>query len=231
MLKSYPEQALAHAHAGVIAPSALGLAARAGQLEAHARQRAADVMANVPTQVDAAIGQARLDGYQQGYAEAVAVAVPLLAAALADVQAVREAVLGQVRDVVTASLAAEGVDAALVVRRCEQALGSTDAALVLYVPEETPALGDAVLAQLTFQLPSPPPLQLVPARAPLPMLKAGPLLFELDPAGAISAAVEASVDAAALEAAARQRADAYLLGMNTQLKRLPFPDAPTGVNR
>jgi hypothetical protein len=228
MLKSFPEQALAHAHGGVIAPSALGLAARAGQLESHARQRAADVMASVPPQVDAAIGQARLDGYQQGYAEAVAVAVPLLAAALADVQALREAVLGQVREVVTASLAAEGVDAALVVRRCEQALGNADGALVLYVPEATPVLGEAVLAQLADQS---PPLQVVPARASLPMLKAGPLLFELDPAGAISAAVEASVDAAALEAAARQRADAYLLGMNTQLKRLPFPDAPTGANR
>jgi hypothetical protein len=228
MLKSFPEQALAHAHGGVIAPSALGLAARAGQLESHARQRAAEVMASVPPQVDAAIGQARLDGYQQGYAEAVAVAVPLLAAALADVQALREAVLGQVREVVTASLAAEGVDAALVVRRCEQALGNADAALVLYVPEATPALGEAVLAQLGD--PS-PPLQVVPARAPLPMLKAGPLLFELDPAGAISAAVEASVDAAAIEAAARQRAAAYLLGMTTQLKRLPFPDASTGANR
>jgi hypothetical protein len=228
MLKSFPEQALAHAHGGVIAPSALGLAARAGQLESHARQRAAEVMANVPPQVDAAIGQARRDGYQQGYAEAVGVAVPLLAAALADVQALREAVLGQVREVVTASLATEGVDAALVVRRCERALGNTDGALVLYVPEATPALGEAVLAQLAD--PS-PPLQVVSARVPLPMLKAGPLLFELDPAGAISAAVEASVDAAALEAAARQRAEAYLLGMNTQLKRLPFPDASTGANR
>lgn len=230
MLKSYPEHALAHAHGGVIAPSALGLAARAGQLESHARQRAAEVMASVPPQVDAAMGQARLDGYQQGYAEAVGVAVPLLAAALADVQALREAVLGQVREVVTASLAAEGVDAALVVRRCEQALGNADDALVLYVPEATPALGEAVLAQLASQSPS-PTLQVLAARAPLPMLKAGPLLFELDPAGAISAAVEASVDAAALEAAARQRADAYLLGMNTQLKRLPFPDASTGVER
>ncbi|WP_421569860.1 hypothetical protein [Stenotrophomonas sp. PD6] len=227
-MKSFPEQALAHAHGGVIAPSALGLAARAGQLESHARQRAAEVMASVPPQVDAAIGQARLDGFQQGYAEAVGVAVPLLAAALADVQALREAVLGQVREVVTASLAAEGVDAALVVRRCEQALGNTDGALVLYVPETTPTLGEAVLAQLTCQS---PPLQVVSARSPLPMLKAGPLLFELDPAGAISAAVEASVDAAALEAAARQRAEAYLRGMNTQLKRLPFPDASTGVER
>ena len=132
---------------------------------------------------------------------------------------------GQVRDVITTSLAAEGVDAALVVRRCEQALGTPDAALVLYVPESTPALGEAVLAQLTQQSPS-PPLQIVAARTSLPMLQAGPLLFELDPAGAISAAVEASVDAVALEAAARQRADAYVTDMNSQLRRLPFPDAP-----
>jgi hypothetical protein len=230
MLKSFPEQALAHALGGVIAPSALGMAARAGQLETHARRRAADVLAGVPPQVETAIAQARLDGYQQGYAEAVAVAVPLLAAALADVQALREAVLGQVREVISTSLAAEGVDAALVVQRCAQALGTPDTALVLYVPEDALALGEAVRAQLARQSPS-QTLHILPAQASLPMLKIGPLLFELDPAGAISAAVEASVDATALEAGARQRAGAYLLGMNTQLKRLPFPDAPTGVDR
>ena len=60
------------------------------------------------------------------------------------------------------------------------------------------------------------------------MLKAGPLLFELDPVGAIAAAVEASVDADALEAAARQRAGAYVSGIDARLKRLPLPLTPIG---
>ncbi len=222
MLKSFPEHVLAHAQGGVIAPSALGQAARADQLESAARRRASAVLGALPEQVDAAIAQARLDGFRQGYADAIAEAVPLLAAALGDVQTTRDAVLGQVREVISASLAAEGVDAALVVRRCEQLLGAAESGLVLYVPEQMAALGDTVLAQLGTKDDA-PSVQIVAARSALPMLKAGPLLFELDPVGAMTAAVEASVDAEALEAAARQRAGAYVSGIDTRLKRLPLP--------
>lgn len=229
MLKSFPEHVLAHAQGGVIAPSALGQAARADQLEAAARRRAAAVLGALPEQVDAATAQARLDGFREGYADAIAEAVPLLAAALGDVQATRDAVLGQVREVIGESLAAEGVEAALVVRRCEQLLGAAESALVLYVPEQMPALGESVLAQLATKADA-PPVQIVAARSALPMLKAGPLLFELDPAGAMAAAVEASVDADALEAAARQRASAYVSGIDARLKRLPLPLTPTGVD-
>jgi len=178
--------------------------------------------------VDAATTEARLAGFGQGYADAISEAVPLLAAALGNVQAVREAVLGQVREVIAASLTAEGVDAALVVRRCERLFGNADAGLVLYVPEQMPELGDAVRAQLA-QRPDAPALQLLSARSTLPMLKAGPLLFELDPVGAMSAAVEASVDADALATAARQRASDYAAGINARLKRLPFPQPVHGV--
>lgn len=229
MLKSFPEHVLAHAQGGVIAPSALGQAARADQLEAAARRRASAVLGALPEQVDAAIAQARLDGFRQGYADAIAEAVPLLAAALGDVQTTRDAVLGQVREVISASLAAEGVDAALVVRRCEQWLGAAESGLVLYVPEQMPALGETVLAQLATKADA-PSVQIVAARSALPMLKAGPLLFELDPAGAMAAAVEASVDADALEAAARQRASAYVSGIDARLKRLPLPLTPIGVD-
>lgn len=222
MLKSFPEHVLSHAQGGVIAPSALGQAARADQLETAARRRASAVLGALPEQVDAAIAQARLDGFSQGYADAIAEAVPLLAAALGDVQATRDAVLGQVREVISASLAAEGVDAALVVRRCEQLLGAAESSLVLYVPEQMPALGETVLAQLATKA-DVPSVQIVASRSALPMLKAGPLLFELDPVGAMAAAVEASVDAEALEAAARQRAGAYVSGIDTRLKRLPLP--------
>jgi hypothetical protein len=228
MLKSFPEHVLAHAQGGVIAPSALGQAARADQLESAARRRASAVLGALPEQVDAAIAQARLDGFQQGYADAVAEAVPLLAAALGDVQALREAVLGQVREVISASLAAEGVEATLVVRRCEQLRDAAESGLVLYVPERMPELGDAVMALLAGQAQA-PALEVVPARSALPMLKAGPLLFELDPVGAMATAVEASVDADALEAAARQRAGAYVSGIDTRLKRLPLPLTPIGV--
>lgn len=230
MLKSFPEHVLAHAQGGVIAPSALGQAARADQLESAARRRASAVLGALPEQVDAAIAQARLDGFQQGYADAVAEAVPLLAAALGDVQALREAVLGQVREVISASLTAEGVEATLVVRRCEQLRAAAESGLVLYVPERMPELGEAVLAQLGAQAQA-PAIEVMPARSALPMLKAGSLLFELDPAGAMVAAVEASVDAEALEAAARQRAGAYVSGIDSRLKRLPFPFTPNGVNR
>lgn len=229
MLKSFPEHVLAHAQGGVIAPSALGQAARADQLESAARRRASAVLGALPEQVDAAIAQARVDGFGQGYADAIAEAVPLLEAALGDVQATRQAVLGQVRDVIAASLAAEGVEAALVVRRCEQLLGAAEAGLVLYVPERMPALGEAVLAQLAAKAEA-PPVQIVAARSALPMLKAGPLLFELDPVGAMSSAVEASVDADALEAAARQRAGAYVSGIDARLKQLPLPLNPIGVD-
>ena len=229
MLKSFPEHVLAHAQGGVIAPSALGRAARADQLESAARRRASAVLGALPEQVEAATAQARLDGFQQGYADAIAEAVPLLAAALGDVQATREAVLGQVREVMTASLAAEGVDAALVVRRCGQLLGAAESGLVLYVPGQMPALGEAVLAQLVAKDQA-PSLQIETAQSALPMLKAGPLLFELDPAGAMAAAVEASVDADALEAAARQRAGAYVSGIDARLKRLPFPVPKSGVD-
>ncbi len=153
----------------------------------------------------------------------------MLAAALGDVQATRQAVLGQVREVISTSLAAEGVDAALVVRRCEHLLGTAEAGLVLYVPEQMPALGETVLAQLATKADA-PPVQVMASRSALPMLKAGPLLFELDPVGAIAAAVEASVDADALEAAARQRAGAYVSGIDARLKRLPLPLTPIGVN-
>lgn len=229
MLKSFPEHVLAHAQGGVIAPSALGQAARADQLEAAARRRAAAVLGALPEQVDAATAQARLDGFREGYADAIAEAVPLLAAALGDVQATRDAVLGQVREVIAESLAAEGVEAALVVRRCEQLLGAAESALVLYVPEQMPALGESVLAQLATKADA-PCVQMVASRSALPMLKAGPLLFELDPAGAMAAAVEASVDADALEAAARQRASAYVSGIDARLKRLPLPLTPIGVD-
>lgn len=230
MLKSFPEHALSHAQGGVIAPSALGQAARADQLESAARRRAAHVLGNVPAQVDAAVAQARMDGFEQGYADAISEAVPLLAAALGDVQALRAAVLGQLREVIGASLAAEGVDAALVVRRCEQLLGAGSSELVLHVPDRTAALADAVRAAMA-QMPTPPALQILPTRSALPMLKAGPLLFELDPANAIAAAVEASVDTDALEAAARQRAGAYAAGIDARLKRLPFPVDLAGVER
>ncbi|MFL9584729.1 hypothetical protein [Stenotrophomonas sp. AB1(2024)] len=227
-MKSFPEHVLAHAQGGVIAPSALGQAARADQLESAARRRASAVLGAVPAQVDAAIAQARVDGFRQGYADAIAEAVPLLAAALGDVQALREAVLGRLREVIAASLAAEGVEATLVVRRCEQLLAAAESSLVLYVPEQNPELGDAVLAHLAGQ-PQAPALQVATARSALPMLKAGPLLFELDPVSAIAAAVEASVDADALETAAQQRAGAYALGIDARLKRLPFPLTPNGV--
>lgn len=229
MLKSFPEHVLAHAQGGVIAPSALGQAARADQLEAAARRRAAAVLGALPEQVDAATAQARLDGFREGYADAIAEAVPLLAAALGDVQATRDAVLGQVREVIAESLAAEGIEAALVVRRCEQLLGAAESALVLYVPEQMPALGETVLAQLATKADA-SCVQIVASRSALPMLKAGPLLFELDPAGAMAAAVEASVDADALEAGARQRASAYVSGIDARLKRLPLPLTPIGVD-
>lgn len=229
MLKSFPEHVLAHAQGGVIAPSALGQAARADQLESAARRRASAVLGALPEQVDAAIAQARVDGFAQGYADAIAEAVPLLAAALGDVQATRQAVLGQVRDVIAASLAEEGVEAALVVRRCEQLLGAAEADLVLYVPEQMPALGEAVMSQLSANA-AVPVVRIQPARSSLPMLKAGPLLFELDPVGAMASAVEASVDADALEAAARQRAGAYVSGIDARLKRLPLPLTPIGVD-
>ncbi len=228
MLKSFPEYVLAHAQGGVIAPSALGQAARADQLETAARRRASEVLGALPGQVEAATSEARLAGFGQGYADAIGEAVPLLAAALGNVQAVRDAVLGQVREVIAASLAAEGVDASLVVRRCEQLLGNADTGLVLYVPEQMPTLGDAVREQLARK-PDAPALQLLSARSALPMLKAGPLLFELDPAGAITTAVEASVDADALDAAARQRANDYVAGIDARLKRLPFPQPVHGV--
>ncbi len=228
MLKSYPEQALAFAQGGVIAPSALGRAARADQLETVARRRAAGMLDDVPAQVAQATAQARLDGFRQGYAEAFGVAVPALAAALADVQALRQAVLGQIRTVITASLDAEGIDAALVVRRCEQALGVPDTELVLYVPDDTPGLGSAVLDQLARQSPT-TTVRILTTRASLPLLKVGPLLFELDPAGALTAAVESGVDADALDAAARHRAQAYLAAVDSRLKTLPFPADPTGA--
>lgn len=228
MLKSFPEHVLPHARQGVIAPSALGQAARAEQIESAARRRASDVLSALPDQVDAAKTQARRDGFSAGYADAIAEAVPLLAAALNDVQALREAVLGKVREVIAASLAAEGVEAALVVRRCEQLLASTGPGLELYVPGHTPELGAAVLARLAETSPA-AELQVLPAQTPLPILKAGPLLFELDPVGAMAAAVETRVDADALEAGARERAAAYIAGVRDRLTRLPFPESPTGM--
>lgn len=227
MLKSFPEQVLNFAVGGVIAPSALGQAARADQLVAVARQRAAEILQAAPAQAEAALAQARQDGFQQGYAEAIQLAVPLLAATLADAQAQREALLGQVSAVIRDSLVAEGVDAALVVARCEQALAMGESRMILHVPAHTPALADAVKTRLA-QCESIPPLKLAPGEAAFPMLRLGAMVFELDPAGAMSRAVEASVDADALETAARARADAYLTEVNGRLKRIPFPDAPTG---
>lgn len=229
MLKSFPEQALAYAVDGVIAPSALGQAARADQLLASARRRATALLDGVPAQVEQATAQAHRDGFHAGYAEAVALAVPMLGAALADVQALRDTVLGHIRSVITASLAAEGVDAQLVVRRCEQALGAGETAMVLHVPAHMGPLQQAVQAQLT-QCEPVPPLQITAAESALPMLRLGPMVFELDPAGATTRAVENQVDADALETAARARASAYLAAVNARLKRLPFPDLTLGAD-
>jgi hypothetical protein len=227
MLKSYPEQVLNFAVGGVIAPSALGQAARADQLVAVARQRAAEVLQAVPAQVDAALAQARSEGFQQGYAEAVELAVPLLAATLADVQAQRATLLGQLRAVIQDSLAAEGVEAALIIARCERALAEGESRMMLHVPAQSPTLADAVKARLT-ECASTPPLQLARGEGPLPLLRLGTMVFELDPAGAMHRAVEASVDADALETAARTRADAYVAEVNARMKRIPFPDTTTG---
>ncbi|WP_282298188.1 hypothetical protein [Stenotrophomonas sp. PS02289] len=229
MLKSFPEQALNFAVGGVISPSALGQAARADQLVSMARRRAADVLDAVPAQVAVATEQARRDGYHDGYAEAVAEAVPLLEAALADVQTLREAVLGQLRAVIAASLAAESVEAELVIRRCEQAFADGETDIRLHVPPQLEALRDAVrqrLAQHTPML----PLQVLGGQGTLPVLSVGALVYELDPVHALSRAVEASVDANVLEAGARERASAYLAAINARLKPLPFPDSFTGAH-
>jgi len=229
MLKSYPEQALSFAVDAVISPSALGQAARADQLLSNARRRAAATLDGVPAQVALATAQARRDGFHQGYAEAITHAVPLLEAALADVQSLREAVLGQLRTVIRASLAAESVEAELVIRRCEQALANGETDIRLHIPPQMDALREALqqrLAQHTPML----PLQVLDGQGALPVLSAGALVYELDPVHALSRAVEASVDASALEAGARERACAYLAAINARLKPLPFPDSVTGAH-
>lgn len=230
MLKSFPEQALSFAVGGVISPSALGQAARADQLVSTARRRAAAVLEEVPAQVSLATAHARRDGFHQGYAEAVTHAVPLLEAALADVQTLREAVLGQLRAVVGASLAAESVEADLVIRRCEQALANGETDIRLHVPPQMDALRKALqqrLAQHTPEL----PLVVLEGQGALPVLSVGALVYELDPVHALSRAVEASVDVDALEAGARERASRYLAEINARLKPLPFPDSVNGVTR
>lgn len=228
MLKSFPEQALNFAVGGVIAPSALEQAARADQLLAVARRRAAQTLDGVPAQVAEATTQAHRDGFHKGYADALTQVVPLLQATLADAQTLREHVLGQVRAVITASLAAESIDAQLVVQRCEQALAGGETALQLHVPVQMDVLRNALQDELSQRVPA-LPLQVLAGQGELPVLSIGPLVYELDAAGSMSRAVEASVDAEALEAGARERAAAYLAALNARLKPLPFPDVTTGV--
>ncbi len=228
MLKSFPEQALSFAVGGVIAPSALGHAARADQLVTVARQRAARVLEGVPAQVEQATAQARRDGFHQGYAEAITEVVPLLEAALADMKGVRETVLGQIRTVITDSLAAEQVEAELVIRRCERALAEGETAMRLYLSPQQGALREALQERLAQHTPA-LPLQVLAGEGALPVLSLGPLVYELDPAAAMSRAVEARVDANALETAARERAAAYLAAINARLKPLPFPDSDSSL--
>ena len=228
MLKSFPEQALNFAVGGVIAPSALEQAARADQLLAVARRRAAQTLEGVPMQVAEATTQARRDGFHKGYADALTQVVPLLHATLADAETLREHVLGQVRAVITASLAAESIDAQLVVQRCEQALAGGETALRLHVPVQMDELREALQLELSQRVPA-LPLQVLAGQGELPVLSIGPLVYELDAAGSMSRAVEASVDAAALEVGARERAAAYLAALDARLKPLPFPDATTGT--
>lgn len=228
MLKSFPEQALNFAVGGVIAPSALQQAARADQLLAVARRRAAQALDGIPAQVAEATTQAHRDGFHKGYADALTQVVPLLQATLADAQILREHVLGQLRSVITASLAAESIDAQLVVKRCEQALAGGETALCLHVPPQMGALREALQAELSQRVPA-LPLQVLAGQGELPVLAVGPLVYELDAAGSMSRAVEASIDAEALEAGARERATAYLTALNARLKPLPFPDVTTGA--
>lgn len=228
MLKSFPEQALNFAVGGVIAPSALEQAARADQLLAVARRRAAQTLEGVPEQVAEATTQARRDGFHKGYADALTQVVPLLLATLADAQTLREHVLGQVRAVIIASLAAESIDAKLVVQRCELALAGGETALRLHVPAQMGALREALQAELSQRVPA-LPLQVLAGQGELPVLSVGPLVYELDAAGSMTRTVEASVDAEALDAGARERAAAYLAALNARLKPLPFPDVTTGA--
>lgn len=228
MLKSFPEQALNFAVGGVIAPSALEQAARADQLLAVARRRAAQTLDGVPAQVAEATAQAHRDGFHKGYADALTQVVPFLQATLADAQTLREHVLGQLREVITASLAAESIDAQLVVQRCERALTGGETALRLHVPAQMDVLREALQLELSQRVPA-LPLQVLAGQGDLPVLSVGPLVYELDAAGSMSRAVESSVDAEALEAGARARAAAYLAALNARLKPLPFPDVTTGV--
>ncbi|WP_313456227.1 hypothetical protein [Stenotrophomonas sp.] len=227
-MKSFPEQALNFAVGGVIAPSALEQAARADQLLAVARRRAAQTLDGVPAQVAEATTQAHREGFHKGYADALTQVVPLLHATLADAQTLREYVLGQMRTVITASLDVESIDAQLVIQRCEQALAGGETALRLHVPAQMETLRDALQGELSQRVPA-LPLQVLAGQGELPVLSIGPLVYELDAAGSITRAVEASVDAEALEAGARERAAAYLAALNARLKPLPFPDATTGV--
>ena len=229
MLKSFPEQALNFAVGGVISPSALGQAARADQLLAAARRRAADTLDGVPAQVAQATAEARRDGFHQGYTEALSEVVPLLQATLADVQTLREAVLGQIRTVISASLAAEAVDAELVIRRCEQALAAGETALRLHLPPQHETLRAALQQRLEQQQPA-LPLQVLSGQGELPVLSVGALVYELDPANAMGRAVEDRVDLEALEAGARTRAARYVAAVNALLKPLPFPDSTTGAH-
>lgn len=220
MLKRFPETALRFAIDGVIAPSVLREAARAVQLEHYARRRAAALMAPLPGHIERVKKEARLEGYAQGYVEGITQAVPHLAAMLADAQAVRATLRQQLCDAVRCSLEDEDVAAELIVQRCEKSMADADD-LVLYLPESNPQLRQAVSGKLQA-LAASRNVVLRSTNGPYPLLQAGGRLLELDPAGALLAAIDLEAGAPALDAEARARARAYVEGFNLSM-RSPAP--------
>lgn len=221
MLKQYPERLLDFAYAGVIAPSAVGEAAKAEQLEQIARRRAAKAVAEAEGQADALREQARREGYAQGYADGVAVAAAPLHALLGDAQRLRDQLSARMREVLESSLEAEGVAAALVVQRCESALAESSE-VALCIPERDTELARAVKARLGDD----PRIIVRSGQAPSPLLQVGPLTVELNLSAPLLTAIDATVDEAALAVAAQHRAALYVDNLATFLRRRAGAETP-----
>ncbi|MEG2804546.1 hypothetical protein [Stenotrophomonas sp.] len=208
MLKTYPEHLLRLARDGVIGPRAMGAATHGGQIEQAARRRAGQALAEVATQAEQARAAAAAQGRAEGLADAIAQALPPLTALLGDAAALRQAALAELALALRESLAAEGLCAALVIQRCTRLLAGTDA-ITVYVPQADTALVEALQARLAA-LPAAQrdAVQIRRAGVPLPLLKAGGIMVELDPQAAVMAAVDHALDSTLVQANALQRRQA-----------------------
>jgi len=175
MLRTYPEDLLDYAVDGVVQAVSAGQAADHQRLQAAARARAQQDRKHAQAQAQALRADALAAGYQQGMLQAITQLLPLIEA----LQCEQQRLIDVVRQQLHARLQAMTVDPDVLVPQwsaaCERWVAGIANAAVLHVPEDQPALLQALTTALADTH-----VTVQPAPRQTPALHVGELVYSLD---------------------------------------------------